>query len=209
VHAGPQTAIGEAVVGLDTTEVMREFALGDMTHDADMRVCGLDVAMAFVKGQVAAVPGGAQQGRELAGFPAEDVDDGCEFFGEQEEPAIGDGLLIAQGVEDSVRGGAGGGYAAGRPQRVGFGEEAGDLAPAGSFTGLARFADENDEEVEAMARGPDAAVRAGADEVAEGGQELEKDGGGIGLGVRRECADEETGDAVESRAVQRRWWGRG
>jgi hypothetical protein len=52
-------------------------------------------------------------------------------------------------------------------------------------------------------------VRAGADEVAESGQELEEDGGWIGLGVRRERADEETCDAVESSAVQRRWWGRG
>jgi hypothetical protein len=97
----------------------------------------------------------------------------------------------------------------GRPQRVGFGEEAGDLAPAGSFASLARFADENDEEIEAVARGPDAAVRARADEVAESGQELEEDGGGIGLGVRHERADEETRDTVESRAVQRRWRGRG
>ena len=105
--------------------------------------------------------------------------------------------------------GAGGGYAARRPERVGFGEEAGDLAPAGPFAGLARFADEDDEEIEAVARGTDAAVRGGADEVAEGGQELEEDGGGIGLGVRGEGADEETGDTVESRAVQRRWWGRG
>jgi hypothetical protein len=53
------------------------------------------------------VPGGAQQGRELAGLPAEHADNGCEFFGEQEEPAIGDGLLIAQGVEDAVWGGSG------------------------------------------------------------------------------------------------------
>jgi hypothetical protein len=35
------------------------------------------------------------------------VDNGCEFFGEQEEPAIGDGLLIAQGAEDAVWGGSG------------------------------------------------------------------------------------------------------
>ena len=108
-----------------------------------------------------------------------------------------------EGLEDGVWGGAGGGYAVGRPQRVGFGEEAGDLAPAGSFAGLARFADENDEEIEAVARGSDAAVRAGADEVAEGGQELKKYGGGVGLGVWRERADKETGDTVESRAVQR------
>jgi hypothetical protein len=204
-HAGPQTAIGKAVVGFDVIEVVRELALCDVAHDGDMRGGGLDVAMAIVSAQVAAVPGGAQQGRELAGLPAEHVNDGCEFFGEQEEPAIGGGLLIAQGLEDGVWGGAGGGYAAGRPQGVGFGEEAGDLAPAGSLRALLDFADENDEEIEAVARGPDATVRAGADEVAEGSQELKKDGGGIGLGVRRERADEETGDAMQSRGVKRRW----
>jgi hypothetical protein len=162
-----------------------------------------------VRAQVAAIPSAAQQGRELAGLPAEHVNDGSEFLGEQKEAAIGDGLLIAQGVEDGVWGGAGGRYAARSPERVGFGEEAGDLAPASSFASLARFADENDEEIEAVARGSDAAVCAGPDEVAESGQELEKDGCGIGLGVRRKCADEATCDPMESRSVQRGMWGRG
>src|ERR1700752_3809725 len=101
-----------------------------MTHEADMRRRGLNVAMAIVRAQVAAIPSAAQQGRELAGLPAEHVNHGSEFFGEQEEAAIGDGLLIAQGVEDGVWGGAGGRYAARSPERDGFGEEAGDLAPA-------------------------------------------------------------------------------
>jgi len=96
-----------------------------------------------------------------------------------------------------------------RAERVGFGEEAGDLAPAGPFAGLARFADENDEEIEAVTRGPDAAVQGGADEAAEGRQELEEDGGGIGLSMWGKCTDEETGNTVESRAGQCRRWGRG
>jgi hypothetical protein len=62
-------------------------------------------------------------------------------------------------VEDGAGCGAGGGHAARRPERVGFGEEAGDLAPTGPFAGLARFADENDEEIEAVTGGTDAAVR--------------------------------------------------
>src|ERR1700761_41910 len=166
---------------------MGELALRDMTYDADMRRGGLDVAMAVMSAEVAAIPGAAQQRRELAGLAAEHVDDGCEFFREQEEPAIGDGLLIAQRVEDGGGCGAGGGYAARRPERAGFGEEAGDLAPAGSFAGLARFADEDDEEIEAVTRGADAAMRGGADEVAEGSQELEENGSGIGLGMWGKC----------------------
>jgi hypothetical protein len=45
-------------------------------------------------------------------------------------------------------------------------------------------------------------VRRGADEVAEGGQELQEDGSGIGFGVRREATDDEAGKAVESRIGQ-------
>ncbi len=40
------------------------------------------------------------------------------------------------------------------------------------------------------------AVRRGADEVAEGGQELQEDGSGSGFGVRREGTDGEAGKAV-------------
>ena len=83
--------------------------------------------------------------------------------------------------------------------RVGFGEEAGDLAPACSFAGLARFADQYDEEIEAVAGGAHEAVRRGADEVAEGGQELQEDGCGIGFGVRRKATDSEAGKTVEGR----------
>ena len=102
-------------------------------------------------------------------------------------------------MEDGAGCGASGGDAACRPERVCFGEEAGDLAPAGSFAGLARFADEDNEEIETVARGADTAVRGRADEVAEGGQELEQDGGRIGFGVRGEAIHDATRNAVESR----------
>jgi hypothetical protein len=165
--------------------------------------------MAVTSAQVAAVPGTAQQRRELAGFEAEHLEDGCELFREQEEPAIGDGLLIAQRVEDGAGCGAAGGHTARSPEWVGFGEEAGDLAPAGPFAGLARFADENDEEIETVTRVTDAAVRSVADEVAEGSQELQEDGGGIGLGMWGEAIDDETSRTMESRTGYRRLWWRG
>jgi hypothetical protein len=76
---------------------VQHIALRDMTHDADMGRSGLDVTMAVMSAQVTAIPGAAQQRRELARLAAEHVDDGCEFFREQEEAAIGDGLLISWG----------------------------------------------------------------------------------------------------------------
>jgi hypothetical protein len=179
-----------------------------MTHDADMGPGGLDRTMPVVGAKIAAVPGAAEQRRELAGFAAEYMEDGGELFRKQEESAIGDGLLIAQSMEDAVGCGARGGDAARGPTRVGLGEEAGDLAPASSFAGLARFADQDDEEIEAVTGGAHEAVGRGADEVAEGGQELQEDGSGIGFGVRRKATDGETGKTVEGVVGQCGWWGR-
>jgi hypothetical protein len=112
-------------------------------------------------------------------------------------------------MEDAIRCGASGGDAVRRPERVRFGEEAGDLAPTGSFAGLARFADEDNEEIETVARGTDTAVRGGADEVAEGGQKLEEDGGRVGFGVWGKATDDAASDTVESRNGECGWWGRG
>ena len=54
---------------------------------------------------------------------------------------------------------------------------------------LARgFADQHDEKVEAMAGGIDIAVGAGTGGVAEGGPKVEKNSGGMGLGVRGQGA---------------------
>ena len=128
--------------------------------------------------------------------------DGGELLREQEQAAIGDGLLITQSMDDAVGCGGVGGNTARGPETVDFGEEAGDLAPACSFAGFARFADQHDEEIEAVTSGAHEAVRRGADEVAKGGQELQEDGSGIGFGVRREAADDEAGKTVESRIGQ-------
>ena len=102
-------------------------------------------------------------------------------------------------MEDGAGCGASGGDAACGPERVCFGEEAGDLAPAGSFAGLARFADEDNEEIETVARGTDTTVRDRADEVSEGSQELKEDGGRVGFGVWGEATNDATGDTLESR----------
>ena len=152
--------------------------------------------VAVLGAKIAAVPGAAEQRGELAGPPTEHMKDGGELLREQEQAAIGDGLLITQSMDDAVGCGAGGGDAVCGPETVDFGEEAGDLAPACSFAGLARFADQYDEEIEAVTSGAHEAVRRGADKVAKGGQELQEDGSGISFGVRREATDDEAGNAV-------------
>jgi len=180
-----------------------------VTHQADMSRRGLPRAAAVEGAKIAAVPGATEQRRELAGLTAEGMEHGCELLREQEKTAIGDRLLIAQRMEEDSRCGASGGNAALRPKRVCFGEEAGDLAPTGPFAGLARFADEDNEEIETVARGTDTAVRGSADEVAKGGQELEEDGGRVGFGVWGEAANDATRDTVEGRRVECGWRGRG
>jgi hypothetical protein len=117
--------------------------------------------------------------------------------------------LITLSVEDAFDSGAAYRDAMRGPAWVDFCEEAGDLAPAGSFAGLAGFADQDDEEIEAVAGGADAAVKRGADEIAEGGEELQQDGGGIGFSVRGKAADDEAGKSVEGGIGERRRRGRG
>ena len=195
-HADPETAVGKAIARFGAAEMADEVALRDMTHDADMRVRRLEGTVAVVAAKIAAVPGAAEQRRELAVPLAEHMEQGGELLREQEETAIGGRLLIAQSMDDAVGCGAGGGDAVLGPETVGFGEEAEELAPACSFAGRARFADQYDEEIEAVTGGSHDAVRRGAGEVAKGGQELQENGSGIGFGMRREGSDGEAGKAV-------------
>ena len=208
-HAGPETPVGKAVVRLGAVDMVGKLALRDVTDDAQVGGGGLNGMMAVMGAEVAAVPGTTEERGELAGLAAEDLEHCGELLGEQEKAAIGGGLVIPQGMEDAVRCGAGGGDASCGPDGVGIGEEAGDLAPAGSFAGLAGFADQDNEEIEAVTCGAYAAVRDGADEVAEGRQELEEHGSGMGFGVRGKAADGETGEAVERRVGEFQRRGRG
>jgi hypothetical protein len=79
---------------------------------------------------------------------------------------------------------------------VDFREEAANLVPACSLAGLAGFADQHHEKVETMAGSIDHAVGRGTNGIAEGGQQLEEDGGGMGLGVRSQGAYGQPRDAV-------------
>jgi hypothetical protein len=80
-----------------------------------------------------------------------------------------------------------------------LGEEGGDLTPACSFPGFARFADEDDKEIQAVRGGPDEGVGGGSGKVAESGEELQQESDGIGFAVRGKAANDATGQAVEGR----------
>jgi hypothetical protein len=134
----------------------------------------------------------------------ERVKDGGKLFREGEEAAIGGRLLIAQSIDEAGGGQASGGDAGGEPRRVDMSEEAGDLVPTGSLAGFAGFTDEHDKKVEAMPSGVDHAVGSAPDQVAEGGEELEEDGGGVSLGVRGDGANDESREAMKRRFGEHR-----
>src|SRR5580704_12230596 len=100
-------------------------------------------------------------------------------------------------MDEATGCGARGGDAGGEPGMVDFGEEAGDLTPTGAFTGLAGISNEHDVEVQTVAGSIDHAVGSAAGQVAEDGEKLEENGGGVGLGVRSNGADGETCETVE------------
>ena len=92
--------------------------------------------------------------------------------------------------------------AGGEPGGVDAGEEVGDEVPTGAFATFAGIADEDDEEIEGVAGGFDHAVRAGADEIAKGCEELEEEGRGMGFGVGGEAGDDASGGSVEGGLVE-------
>ena len=106
------------------------------------------------------------------------------------------------------------GDAFGDPGAIDFREEAADLVPTGPLAGLTGFADQHDEKIEAMASGIDQAMGAGTSGVAEGDQKLEKNGGGVSLGVRGESSCRRPRDAIEGGFAEYRvcgslvWWQR-
>ena len=59
---GPKTAVGETVVGFGAVERLGEFALGDVTDEAEVASAGLHEAITVEHAQGSAIPGAAQQG---------------------------------------------------------------------------------------------------------------------------------------------------
>ena len=153
LHASPEAAVGEAVVGFGAAKGLGELALGDVTDEAEMCSAG------------GAIPGAAQQGGERGAAAAHGVEHGGKFLGECEQTRVA--CLVAHDGKESSGGETGAGHTILRPGGIDFGEELGYLVPTGSLAGLAGFPDEDDEEVEGVAGGADHAVRGGADQVAK------------------------------------------
>ena len=79
-----------------------------------------------------------------------------------------------------------------------LGKKPGDLIPAGAFAGLAGVAHEYDVEIETVASGIDHAVGPGPGEIAKDSEQLEEQGGRVGLGVGSDGANGAPGEAVKS-----------
>ena len=101
VDAGPQTAIGKAVVRVCGIEILCEFALGDVGNEADVSVSCAEWVGAVEHVEVAVVPSTAKQGGEMSLGALDGVEDGGEFFGYREQAAVGEWLLIAQSVHQA------------------------------------------------------------------------------------------------------------
>ena len=140
------------------------------------------------------------RGESVGAAAAHGVEHGGEFLGEYEQTPVAG--LVAHAGHEAVSGETSAGHTTLRPGGIHFGEEAGYLVPTGSLAGFAGFSDEHDEEVQGVAGGADHAVRAGADHVAESGEQLQENGLGLGLGVRSQGADGFSGQAVEGVLVE-------
>src|ERR1700677_2235182 len=101
MDAGPETAIGKAVVRVCGIEILGEFALGDVGNEADMGVGGAEWIGAIEHREVAAVPSTTKQGGEMSLGAFDGVEDGGELFGQREQAAVGWWLLIGQSVEQA------------------------------------------------------------------------------------------------------------
>jgi hypothetical protein len=130
------------------------------------------------------------------------MEDGGELFREREKPAVCGRLLIAQSMDQATGRKASAGDVGGEPGLVHLSEETGDLTPAGALAGLAGIAYEHEVEVQTVAGGIDHAVGAATDKVAEDGQKLEENGGGVGLSVGSDGANGESREAMEGGFVQ-------
>jgi hypothetical protein len=184
-------------VRLGTGKIVSELALGDVGDEAGVGSGSCQLLVRIEGREIAVIPGTAEQGRQVSAAALEHMEDGGELLAEGKEAAICRRLLIAQSIDEVGGGQASGGDAGGKPKRVDIGEETGDLVPTGSLAGFAGFTDEHDEKIEAMTSDVDHAVGSGSDQVAEGGEGLEEDGGGVSLGVKGDGLDEESAEAME------------
>ena len=99
LHPGPETTVGEAVVGFCRVEILCEFALRDVGDQADMRAGCLDGVETTERTEIATIPGATEQGREVTLGTPQGMENGGEFFREREQAAVRGRLLIAQRID--------------------------------------------------------------------------------------------------------------
>ncbi len=85
-------------------EMMSQLILGDVTDEADMSTRGLQGTVAMEGAQIAAVPGTAEEWREVTFLARENVKHAGELLGKHEETAVGGSLLITHGVDEAIGG---------------------------------------------------------------------------------------------------------
>jgi hypothetical protein len=197
LYQSPEATVGEAVVRFSAVEMLCEFALRDVGDEADVGPTCLGWAATIERAEIAIIPGATEQGREVAPGTRQGMENGGEFLREREQAAVCGRLLIAESMDKRGGGQASGGDALGNPRVIDFREEAADLVPTGTLASLAGFADQHHEEVETMPGSVDHAVGRGPHGIAEGGEKLEENGGGMRLGVRGQSAHGQPGDAIE------------
>ena len=98
MHPGPETAIGKTVLCFGTAEIFGELTLGDVGDEADMGAGGAQLLVHIGRGEIATIPGAAEQGDKCPLPRLEGVEDGGELFRKDEQAAVGGRLLIAQSM---------------------------------------------------------------------------------------------------------------
>jgi hypothetical protein len=116
LHPGPETAVSKAVMGFGVMETLAQLTLGDVGDEADMSSGGLQALVHIEGGEIAAIPGAAEQGRELCLATFQRIEDGSELLGECEETTVGGRLLITQSVNQATGSEAAAGDTGGEPR---------------------------------------------------------------------------------------------
>ena len=80
LYPGPEAAVGKAIVGFGAVEALGQLALGNVGDEADMGSSGVELLVHIEGEEVAAIPGAAEQGREVSLGAFEPIEDGGKLF---------------------------------------------------------------------------------------------------------------------------------
>jgi hypothetical protein len=108
-----------------------------VADEGDVGSGGLKRTAVVKSAEIAGIPGAAKERGKVTVLPPQGVEHAGKLLAEDEEPAVSCGILVSQGVDETVGGEATCGDTAGNPRVVDLGEETGDLTPTCSFAGFA------------------------------------------------------------------------